>query len=85
MNPLSHSMPGSGRRRDSLATITVIGYVDGATLRVGLTFTSHQQPSDSATGTACTSWQIDLFLQSYSVSYLMVAAPPGYHARFEPC
>ncbi|HMG62250.1 MAG TPA: zinc-ribbon domain-containing protein [Streptosporangiaceae bacterium] len=50
-----------------------------------VTFVSHQDPARSATGSACTSWGITLFLAADGSAYLIEAAPPGYHASDTSC
>jgi hypothetical protein len=70
---------------DSDATVTAITNDGAGVIGATLTFTSHQAPRDSATGTACTSWNITLFLRSYSGQYLEVPELPGYHAAFSAC
>jgi hypothetical protein len=50
-----------------------------------VTFTSHQLPSASPTGTSCTNWTIVLYLRQQSGRYLIGPAPPGYHAQYQAC
>jgi hypothetical protein len=50
-----------------------------------VSFTSHQHPADSADGHACNNWQISLFLTPSGSSYVMTAAPAGYHAQYSDC
>lgn len=70
---------------DSGATITSISPASARLLGASVTFVSHQQPSDSATGTACTNWTITLYLEDYAGQYLIASTPPGYHAQFSAC
>jgi hypothetical protein len=70
---------------DSAATINSINVTGPGQVAVALTFISHQLPTDSASGTACTNWNITLFLQNFSGQYLIVPAPTGYHANFSAC
>jgi zinc-ribbon domain len=50
-----------------------------------VTFVSHQDPAASATNSACTSWDITLFLAPDGSTYLIEAPPPGYHASDASC
>ena len=50
-----------------------------------VSFTSHQQPADSPTGTSCTSWDITLYLKPHGRTYLIVSPPAGYHAHYQAC
>jgi hypothetical protein len=56
-----------------------------ADLAASVSFTSHRNPADSATGTSCTTWDITLYLQTSGTSYLIGSPPPGYQARDQPC
>jgi hypothetical protein len=56
-----------------------------AGLAATVTFQSHQDPAISATHTACTSWNITLYLETGGSAYLIGPAPPGYHASARPC
>ena len=56
-----------------------------AGLAASVTFDSHQNPSASATHTACTSWQITLYLHPAGNSYLIGRPPAGYAASYAPC
>ncbi|HEY1620264.1 MAG TPA: hypothetical protein VGG25_21755 [Streptosporangiaceae bacterium] len=57
----------------------------GAGLAASVSFTSHQRPGESPTGTACTSWDITLYLVSRHGGFQIVHPPPGYHARDFAC
>jgi len=70
---------------DSGATITSIAVVAPGLVGASITFVSHQQPSDSATGTACTDWNITLYLQDYSGRYLLGSPPGSYHPIYQAC
>ena len=54
-------------------------------LAATVSFTSHQQPADSATGTSCTSWNITLYLEPLGSTYQIVHPPDGYHAQYQAC
>lgn len=69
---------------DSGAVLTGLSSTaDG--LAASISFTSHQNPADSATGTSCTTWDITLYLQTSGSSYLIGKPPPGYHAQDQAC
>jgi len=42
-----------------------------------VTFTSHQNPAQSYTHTACTAWTQRLYLVTSGTSYLIGQPPPG--------
>jgi hypothetical protein len=69
---------------DSAATLTAVTPA-AAGLAAAVTFTSHQQAADSSDHSTCTNWDITLFLIPQGGSYVMTAAPPGYHASSRPC
>ena len=54
-------------------------------LAAAVSFTSHQHPVDSPTGTSCDSWRITLYLSPRGSTYLIVHPPAGYHARYQAC
>lgn len=69
---------------DSRAVLTGISPVPGG-VAASVSFTSHQHPADSPTGTACTSWDITLYLEPHGGTYWIMHAPPGYHAQYQAC
>jgi hypothetical protein len=69
---------------DSRAVLTGISPIPGS-LAAAVSFISHQQPVDSPTGTACTSWDITLYLEPHGGTYWIMHAPPGYHAHYQAC
>jgi hypothetical protein len=75
-----------GSSTDSAATIIKI-FTSGTGLTgAQITFTSHQKPSQSATGTeSCTDWNITLYLEDSSGHYLISQAPPGYAPTDHAC
>jgi hypothetical protein len=75
---------GYGSTSDSDATLTGITPT-AAGVAAAVTFTSHQQPADSPTGTSCTAWDITLYLEAHGSSYWIVHAPADYHAQYQPC
>lgn len=50
-----------------------------------VTFVSRQDPSDSPTGTSCTSWDITLYLKPHGGTYWIRHAPADYHAHYQSC
>ncbi|HUC56983.1 MAG TPA: hypothetical protein VMA95_06255 [Streptosporangiaceae bacterium] len=71
---------------DSAATIVRISTTDAGTTAASITFTSHQKPSQSATGTErCTKWVITLYLEDDSGDYLIGQAPFGYEPSDRAC
>ncbi len=76
---------GYGTTKDLNEKLTGITDTGGGGEAATLSFTSNQSPAHSATGTACTKWTITLYLQPSGSSYLVGAAPPGYHAQFAAC
>ncbi len=75
-----------GSSADSAATVIKI-FTSGTGLTgAQITFTSHQKPSQSPTGTeSCTDWNITLFLEDSSGHYLISQAPPGYAPTDRAC
>jgi hypothetical protein len=69
---------------DSHAVLTGISPIPGG-LAAAVSFISHQQPVDSPTGTACTSWDITLYLEPHGGTYWIMHAPPSYHAHYQAC
>lgn len=69
---------------DSNATLTALSTTANG-VAATVTFTSHQPANNSATHTACTDWNITMYLQSRGSGYRRVSAPPGYHAHYVPC
>jgi hypothetical protein len=75
---------GYATTKDSAATVTGIsGTADG--LAAAVTFTSHQQPADSPSGSSCTAWTITLYLVRSGGGYLIGTPAPGYQASYRSC
>ena len=70
---------------DSGATITSITGRRPGRLAVAVTFASHQQPADSLTNTACTDWNITLYLRQRGSGYVIGRPPADYHAAYQAC
>jgi len=69
---------------DSDITLTDLS-VTATGLAATVSFTSHQDPSDSPTNSSCTAWDITLYLQPQGSAYLIVSPPAGYHAHYSSC
>ncbi len=76
---------GFATTKDSNEVLTGIQDTGGGTLTANVSFTSHQSPGDSVDGSACNNWQISLFLVPHGTSYVLTAAPAGYHAGYTDC
>jgi hypothetical protein len=76
---------GFATTKDSDEVLTGIDDTGGGSLTANVSFTSRQSPGDSADGSACNHWQISLYLASQGSSYVMTAAPAGYHAGYTDC
>jgi hypothetical protein len=76
---------GYGSTTDANEKLTSITNTSGGGEAATLSFTSKQNPADSATGTACTNWTIVLYLQPNGNGYLIGGAPAGYHAQYAAC
>jgi hypothetical protein len=76
---------GYGTTTDSAETLTGIAGAGGGNEAATVSFTSHQNPADSPSKTACTSWTITLYLQPNGGGYLIGPAPAGYHASYQAC
>jgi hypothetical protein len=57
----------------------------GGNVTATVSFTSRQNTADSVDGSACNNWQISLILAPQGNSYVMTAAPAGYHAAYTDC
>lgn len=69
---------------DSRAVLTGISPTPVG-VAAAVSFTSHQQPADSPTGTSCTSWDVTLYLKPHGSTYRIVSPPTGYHAHYQAC
>jgi hypothetical protein len=75
-----------GSSADSGATIVRIFTSGAGATGTSISFTSHQKPSQSATGTeSCTKWIITLYLDDGSGHYLIGQAPPSYSPVDHAC
>jgi hypothetical protein len=69
---------------DSHALLVAIS-ATGPDVAAVVTFTSMQKPAPSAGVTACTHWNITLYLQQNGSGLLIGPPPAGYHAAEQPC
>jgi hypothetical protein len=76
---------GSGTSRDSGEALVALSPARHGKTAAAITFVSHQDPSESATHTACTTWSITLYLRPAGTSYLIGVPPSTYQASREPC
>jgi hypothetical protein len=83
--PATRFYPGYQSTTDSAAVLTSISDIGPGLITAAVTFTSHQLPADTPSGTACTNWSITLYLSQHGRRYLLEPPPPGYHAVYQPC
>jgi hypothetical protein len=76
---------GFATTKDSDEVLTGIQDTGGGSLTANVSFASRQSPGDSVDGSACNDWQISLYLVPQGSSYVMTAAPAGYHAGYTDC
>ena len=76
---------GYATTKDSNEVLTGIDDTGGGNLTAHVSFTSHQRTANSVDGSACNNWQISLYLAPQGSSYVMTAAPAGYHAAYTDC
>lgn len=77
-------LSGFRSTRDSGATLVGISPT-AAGPAAEITFDSHQNPADSATQSACTSWRITLYLETHGRTYLIGKAPATYRSQATSC
>jgi hypothetical protein len=83
--PATKFYPGYQSTTDSAAVLTSISDIRPGLITAAVSFTSHQLPADTPSGTACTNWSITLYLSQHGSRYLLEEPPPGYHAVYQPC
>jgi hypothetical protein len=76
---------GYGSTQDSDATLTGISSVGASQVSAAVTFTSHQSPSQSPSDSACTNWNVTLYLVSSGTGYVLETPPADYHAAYQAC
>lgn len=69
---------------DSDMTLTSLS-ATATGLAAAVSFTSQQEPADSPTNSACTTWNITLYLQPQGSTYLIAPPPTGYRALYSSC
>jgi len=77
----------SGYRTTQDSAITLVGLIpSGASGWLAtVTFTSHQDPSASPTGTSCDQWRVPYELAPAGATFVLEHVPPGDHASAQPC
>jgi hypothetical protein len=83
--PQSSFDAGFGTTTDSAETLTSITDTGSGGEAASVTFTSHQQPTDSPDNSSCDHWSITLFLVPNGSGYLDGPPPSGYHAAYQAC
>ena len=76
---------GYGSSQDSQATLHGITVPAAGQLDAAVSFTSHQEPTASATNTSCTVWSISLYLTRQGHTYVIESPPAGYQATSSAC
>ena len=76
---------GYATSRDSRETLLALSPAHHGKTPATVTFISHQAPADSATNTACTVWEITLFLRTTGSSYLIGVGPASYQPSYHAC
>lgn len=81
----AHFRNGYGSTTDSGETLQDISVDANGDYVARVTFTSTQDPAQSITRTACTKWDISLYLTPKGGSFLIDTPPASYHAAYAPC
>ena len=76
---------GYGTTRDSAVTLRGVSATAAGEIQALVTFTSHQQASQSPTHSACTDWRISLYLVRNGARYALATPPGGYSASDSAC
>jgi len=77
---------GFSSSADSDEALVAIAPAANGVTAARVTFTSHQNASQSVGGTGtCTDWDITLFLESNGTGYLDGKSPSSYHAQYKSC
>lgn len=78
---------GYGSTTDSGEVLAGISDADpGGDVVAHLTFTSHQDPSQSPNRANCDKWDVNFYLfLNLNDNYLIDTPPSGYHARYTAC
>jgi hypothetical protein len=84
-NPQSKFASGYATTRDSAEKVTSIADTGAGGVAATVTFTSHQNPSDSINNSSCTAWTITLYLQPQDSGYVIGVPPAGYRSVHQDC
>ena len=77
---------GYGSTTDSAVTLTGISDGGNGSEAAAVSFTSHQDPSQSVNGhDSCDHWSITLYLAPSGGSYVKVSPPAGYVSSHQAC
>jgi hypothetical protein len=76
---------GYSSTADSGELLQNVSAAPGGDYVAEVTFTSHQDPGQSITGTRCTQWDISLYLLPDGASFLLDKTPASYHAAYTAC
>lgn len=76
---------GYGSTTDTDETLRAISAGPDGEVVAHVTLTSHQDPSQSPTGTSCDTWAVSLYLVPDSGSYLIGKPPSSYRAGYKAC
>lgn len=76
---------GYGSTTDSSETLRGISSAAGGDSAAQVTFTSHQDATESPTNTTCTKWSVSIYLTPQSGSYLLDKPPSSYLANYSAC
>jgi hypothetical protein len=83
--PAARFAAGYETTSDSGAVLTAISGISPTAVAATVSFTSHQLPADSPSGTTCTDWTIALYLTLHDDRYVLDPPPPGYRAIYRTC
>jgi len=76
----------SGYRSTNDTGMTLVRLVpSGAGWLATVTFTSHQDPSDSLLGTSCTQWRVHYLLASSGSTFVLEHLPAGLPPQYQAC
>ena len=76
---------GYGSTSDTDESLRGLSAGSGGEVVARVTFTSHQEPAESPTGTNCDRWAISLYLVPESGGYQIGKPASGYHASYAYC
>jgi hypothetical protein len=76
---------GYGSTADTGETLQGVSVDGNGDYVAQVTFSSAQDPAQSATGTGCTKWDISLYLIPNGGGFLIDEPPSSYHAAYTTC